>query len=278
MKELLEIGIQYTQMGFILTAVYAFVLVILSRIIIRTYKKIGKRMILTKGKSAETIVDFTQKIIKVVVYAILIYLILIQFKAFSSLGTILLGTSSVLGVALALASQESMSNIVGGFFLAFYQPFRVEDLISIPEKNITGHIKEIGLRHTILVTFNNTEIVIPNSIMNSSIIENKDSHYPYRNFLIFSISYDSNVDQAIEVILEEARNQDLIIKEEGVENQNIACVVFNLNDYSVDLRLAFDTNNASDGLLVCCNLRKSVKEKFDQKGIAIPFPTYSIVK
>ncbi len=275
MESILAFGIEYTEMGYLLTFVYALILFVTAKLLLRAFKRICERSVLKKGKSAETIYNFSLNIVKVLVYGFLIYLILIQFKAFSSLGTLLLGTSSVFGVALALASQESMSNIVGGFFLAFYQPFRVDDLICIVDKNINGRIKEIGLRHTVVVTFENSEIVIPNSIMNSSIIENKDSSYPFNNFLTLSISYESNIDDAMNIIKECAINHYLVLNDE--DKEYISCIVINLGDYGIDLRLSFHTKNASDGFIATCDLRKAIKEKFDESKIVIPYPTHVVL-
>lgn len=282
-KDLLGIGTEVTEFGYILTAVYALILWLCAKLVLRAYRKMTEAMIERKGKTAATTYSFLNNIVKVAVYALIVYLILIQFRAFKSLGNVVLGTSSVIGVAVALAAQESMSNIVGGFFLSLYQPFRVNDLISLPDKNISGRIKEIGMRHTVIVTFANTEVIVPNSIMNSTIIENKDIGHKYNNYLTFSISYSSNIDQAMEIIRNQALAHPLLLdirskqeKEKGVSAANV--VVIDLGAYSVDLRLSFYTKDAANGFSAVCDLRKSVKEAFDQEGIVIPFPTREIIQ
>ncbi len=282
MEEILSYGIKYTEMGFVLTFVYAFFLYVMARVTLRLINRFTNRIIEQKGKSAVTLVRFLQSLAKVAIYALFVYLVLVQFRVFSTLGNVLLGTSSVFGVAIALASQESMSNFVGGFFLSMYQPIRVNDYVTIQDKNIAGRVKEIGFRQTTIITINNTEITVPNSIMNSSVIENMDICGPYKNLLVFSIGYSCSMDDAIKIITENTIKHPLVIdtrtEDEKAQGHHVAPThVINLGNYSVDIRVSFFTKDFADGFSTSCDLRKSVKEEFDKLGIVIPFPTQTII-
>lgn len=283
LEQVLSFGKEVTELGFILTAVYACILFVLAKIALRIIHKMTKSYVARRGKSAETMMGFVYKIVKVFAYGIVIYLVLTQFKALRSLGNIALGASSVVGVAMALACQQSIANLVGGFFLSMYQPIRVNDLIFLTEHNITGRVKEIGTRHTVLVTFNNTEIIIPNSVMNTTIIENRDINKQYYNFLTFSISYDSDVDLAMKLVQELALNHPLLL---DVRNQtqkankepNAKVIVSELGSYSIQLRLGFNTSNINDGWTMSADLRKSVLSAFKANGIQIPYPITQIIQ
>lgn len=282
-QKIFEIGKTVTEMGLVLTLLYALLVIVAIRFTLRTYHRFAQKAIEINGKTAATTFSFFGSILKVAIYALGIYLILEQFTIFKSLGNLLLGASSVIGAAVALASQESIANLVGGIFLSLYQPCRVDDMISLPEKNITGRIKEISLRHTIILTSGNTEIIIPNSVMNSAIIENKDRSGKIMNFLIFSISYDSDLDLAMKIMAEKANEHpclfDVRTEEEVQQNKPLVkAVVYELNDYSVDLRLSFPTKDASDGFTMRCDLLKNIKEAFDQAGILIPYPISEIIQ
>lgn len=274
-QEILAFGNNITEMGLILTVLYAVALWMGVRFILRLYKKMVDRIIETKGRSEATTIIFLGNVLKAASYALAVYLVLVQFKALQSLGNLLLGASSILGVAVTLAGQESVSHLVGGLFLSVYQPFRVNDLIHLPEKGITGRIKEIGMRHTIIVTAANTEVIVPNSIMNSTIIENRDIGDFYNNTLIFSIGYQSDMDKAMAIINEQVKKHPLLLQE---KKDAVNTVVFDLGAYSVDLRVVFATKDATDGFKMSADLRKSVKEAFEQSKIEIPFPTTQILQ
>lgn len=281
--EIFEIGKTVTEMGFVLTLLYAFLIIIGIRFVLKTYQRFAQKAIEMNGKTAATTFSFFGSILKVAIYALGIYLILEQFTVFKSLGNLLLGASSVIGAAVALSSQESIANLVGGIFLSLYQPCRVDDMICLPEKNITGRIKEISMRHTVILTSSNTEIIVPNSVMNSAIIENKDRSGKIMNFLIFSISYESNINLAMKIMVDEASKHPFLLdtrSEEEIQLNKpvVKAVVYELNAYSVDLRLSFPTKDASDGFAMRCDLLKSIKEAFDKAKIQIPYPTTAVVK
>lgn len=273
-QEILAFGNNVTEMGLILTVLYAVVLWLGVRFILRLYKKMINRIIETKGRAEATTAIFLGNVLKAAIYAVAAYLVLVQFKALQSLGNLLLGASSILGVAVTLAGQESVSHLIGGLFLSIYQPFRVNDLIHLPEKGITGRIKEIGMRHTVIVTAANTEVIIPNSIMNSTIVENRDIGGYYNNTLIFSIGYQSDIDKAIAIINEETKKHPLLLAD---KKDSVNTIVFELGAYSVDLRVSFVTKDAGDGFKMSADLRKNVKQAFDRSGIEIPFPTTQIL-
>ncbi len=272
-EAMFNFGKEYTNDGILITVILGIIFFLITRFSIKFIQKMMNKHLKTKDKSTATTYNFIFKIFKVALYGFCLYAILIQFTALKSIGNILLGASSVAAMAFALAAQESMSNIVGGFFLAFFQPFKVGDLIKLTDRNIGGRVKDIGLRHTTITTIENSDIIIPNGIMNSCVIENRDTTVNYCNYLVFNISYDSDVDKAMAIIQKCA-----IQHKDCVDKKLCKVVVINLGDYSVDLRLAVNSVDAIVGFNLLCDLRKSVKKAFDENGIDIPFPVYTIMK
>lgn len=280
-EKFLSIGSEFTKSGLILTVVYALVMFVLAKLLIRSANKIMKKIALSHGADFMTSYNFINKVIRVLIYSFAIVLILNQFTAFDGVSTIFTAGASVIGVAAALASQESMSNFIGGMFLATMQPFKVGDFIVLTDKNITGTVMDIGLRHTTIKTFDNTEMIIPNSIMNTAIIENRSSASYYTVRLEFGISYDSDVKKAMEILKEHAENHPLMLdtrteqdKIEGASAVKVVCS--SLSDYSVDLRVSVNTKTAAEGAMLSSDLRLSVKEAFEKEGIVIPYPTMQI--
>lgn len=281
MENILDIGTGFTKSGLVLTVLFAIVIYFFAKALVKTVDRMLKKAVAKHGKDALTSYNFINKVVKVLIYGFAIVLILNQFTAFDGVSTLFTAGASVFGVAAALASQESMSNFIGGTFLALMQPFKVGDLIVLSDKNISGTVTDIGLRHTTIKTFDNTEMIIPNSIMNTAIIENKSSATHYTVRLIFGISYDSDVKLAMKIMKEHAENHPKMIdirteqdKAAGVPAVSVSCV--NLGDFSVDLRVNVHTKSAADGAALSSDLRMSVKEAFEKEGISIPFPTMQI--
>ena len=175
--------------GFITVIILIVVSYIICKIINKMVHKLIVKTIEKKGDKY-TGLYFVEKVIRVILLLIALVIIISEVKPLSTLSKTMLGASSIIAAIAGLAAQESLGNVVSGFFLALFQPFVVNDLITIKDKNITGTVVEIGLRHTVVKTYENTRIVIPNSIMNTAIIENKDNNADetYNNFLYLNIS------------------------------------------------------------------------------------------
>ena len=185
--------------------------------------------------------------------------------------------AGVLAAVIGFASQQALSNIVGGIFIVIFRPFRVGDIIKIGQIH-TGTVEDITLRHTIIRNFENKRIVIPNAIMNAEIIEN--AHLSDERVCIhleIGISYSSSIDLAMEIMRNEAEKHSLSIDprtptdiEESLPRTQVR--VISLNDSAVLLRAWVWANNPSEGFALRCDLLKNIKHQFDSQGIEIPFP------
>jgi len=86
--------------------------------------------------------------------------------------TSILAGSGILAVVVGLASQQALGNVVSGALLLLFRPFKVGDTIRYLAVDITGVVEEIGFRHTAIRTGENKLLLIPNSLMNSNVVEN----------------------------------------------------------------------------------------------------------
>lgn len=228
---------------------------------------------------SERNVSFYIKTINRVVYVIVIFIVFSNVIPLKSLGTTVLSASSILAVIIGIASQETLSNFVSGFILSIYQPFKINDVIILKEKDLTGTVIFIGFRHTIIRTIDNTNIIVPNNIMNTAIIENRKTDTPlYRNTLAFDISYDSDMDLAKEIIkkntlkhlsLVDARDE--IQKENNEEVVRVLCT--NLKEFSIELSAIFYTVDFGTGYGMKSDLRESILKEFRKNGIGVAHPT-----
>ena len=146
-----------------------------------------------------------------VLYAIGLFWIFQKIPYFKALGTAMFAGAGVLAAVIGFASQKAFSNIIGGLFILIFKPFRVGDIIEISNSR-KGTVEEITLRHTIIKDYQSQRIVIPNSqiseetIINSSITDDK-----IRKHIDIGISYESNIDQAMDIIRQEIKNHPLFL-------------------------------------------------------------------
>ena len=198
------------------------------------------------------------------------------------MATTALAGAGILAVAVGFASQHALSNVISGLFIIIFKPYRVADRIRLRD-TLAGTVEDITLRHTVIRDFQNQRIVIPNSIISDEVIINMDLE-DERNarWLIFDISYDSDIDKAREIIVDEILKHPLHIDhrtQEEIENgePEVKVVVVELGDFSVKLRTWVWTKNTDDSFTMHWELTESIKKRFDREGVEIPFPYRTIV-
>ena len=265
----LRAGIIETIINALLVLLSAFVISkILRKLILKHYKG-NPKMIL--------------KIKNFIVYAFAIYGILNQFTAFSEIMCIFLASTGVVTLAVSLAAQDAVGNFVNGLMIIFFKPFKIGDLIRIESENISGTVEDIALRHTVVKTFENTRVIIPNSTMNSTVLENISlTNEQKANFLELDISYESDVDRAMSIISEEAAKHPnfLDIRTPNEIENGVPAVVVRITgflDNSVHLRATLYSKNNSEGFAMLCDLRYTIKKRFDEENIEFPYPHRTII-
>lgn len=265
----------------ILIAVTTAIAVILS-LILRKILDVFIKKYATHLKTDPTNFYFIKNSVGFLIYSAAIIFIFYKIPYLKALGTALFAGAGIVAVIIGFASQKAFANIISGIFILIFKPFKISDIIQFKDGQM-GSVEEITLRHTIIKNFENRRIIIPNSVISEETIINSNIKEDSINrHIIFSISYDSNIDKAIEIIQDEAMNHPLMIdnrtKENIEKNDPIVVVrVVSLSDFSVDLKAYVWAKNNSDSFILNCDLLKSVKERFDREGIEIPFPYRTIV-
>lgn len=123
---------------------------------------------LTKDQTDNQLIIFFKDFFKVILVIIGI-LLLMKFSFNKGIGNLLTGLS-IVGAAIALATRESMENLIASFIIFFDKPFVVGDLVKV--NGFTGNIEKIGLRSTRIRTTEKTYISVPNKQMVDSIVDN----------------------------------------------------------------------------------------------------------
>jgi small-conductance mechanosensitive channel len=226
--------------------------------------------------------NFIHYAINLMISLAALILIFYTIPELRSLGITLFASAGFITAILLFASQQALSNIISGVFIIASKPFRVNDIIKVGQQGL-GKVEDITLRHTVIRDYENRRIIIPNSVINAEIIINSsitDEHIC--NFVDFGISYDSDMDKAMEIIVREAKSHPNFLdhrtdeeKDQGIPEVRMRVIGF--GESSVNLRAYVWTADHPTGFALKTDLYKSVKEVFDREGIEIPFPYRTLV-
>lgn len=228
----------------------------------------------------ETKVGFIRQIIVTVIYVIGVAAFLSLIPGMEKVSTSILASAGIMAMAVGLASQEALSNIVGGLFIVFSRPFKVGDFIQV-DNVIVGTVMEITLRHTVIRNAENRMILIPNNKINSSTIINSSyGDTATCSFIEVGVSYTTDLDKAISVMRDEIMRHPLLIDKRTDEEKNngtpqVVIRTISLGDSSITLRAWAWAATTGNAFVLKCDLLKSIKERFDIEKIEIPYPYYN---
>ena len=174
-------------------------------------------------------------------------------------------------LAIGFAMQDVIKNFVSGVFIFTDKPFRIGDWIEWD--SYSGVVEDISLRVTRVRTFDNELLTVPNSQLTDGVIKNPVAKDELRLKFLFGIGYDEDVDEATEIILEEAEAH-----EEILDSPEPSVRLTELGDSSVGLqsRIWIANPKRSDFVRIRAEYVQAVKERFDEVGIDIPYPNRTL--
>ena len=224
--------------------------------------------------------NYLQQILVIVIYVIGVSAIIGNIPGLEKIGSSILASAGILTAAVALASQEALSNFIGGVFIVVGKPFKLGDFIDV-DGVAAGTVIEITLRHTVIRNAENRMILIPNSKINSSTITNSTIGDPATcAFIEVGVSYNDDLDKAMEVLRDEVmKHPSLIDRRSEAEKEagepQVKVKVMALGDSSITLRAWAWAASSGDAATMRFDLYKNIKERYDKEGIEIPYPYYN---
>ena len=248
-----------------------------TKYLFRRSKKKKKLAILDQTTSS-----FIQRLLVYTLYIIGMAIFLSLIPGMEKVSSSILAGAGIMAMAVGFASQEALSNFVSGLFIVFGKPFRIGDSIMI-DSVVNGTVAEITLRHTIIKSLDNRMIIIPNSKINSSTIVNSTiGEQDTCSFIEVGVSYDTNLDKAIDVMRDEIMHHPLLIDRRTPEEKQgntpqVVIRVIALGDSAITLKAWAWAENAGNAFVLKCDLLKSIKERFDKENIEIPYPYNNII-
>lgn len=232
-------------------------------------------------KNDPTNYQFLRHAVVAMIYVVGLAIAVNSMPELKALSNSLLAGAGILTVAVGFASQHALSNIISGFFIVLFKPFRIGDRLRVQTYN--GVVEDITLRHTVIRDFENRRVLIPNAVISDEVIVNADfSEDKICKWIEIGISYDSDIDLAKSIMESEVLKHPLHIDPRTPEDiaagaPEVPVKVLSLGDSSVTLRAWAWAADTIDGFTMQCDLLESIKKRFDKEGVEIPFPHRTLV-
>lgn len=217
------------------------------------------RMIIKRGSAHQAMLFRRVAYVAVLVLFVVTALQQVGFKL-----TVLMGAAGILTVALGFASQTSVANVISGVFLILEKSFCVGDIIEV--KSVRGKVATIDLMSVKIITMDNRYVRVPNEMLIKSEIINYTRFPTRRAELSVGVAYKEDLQKVYDCLFD-------LVKENSYALQNPEPKIFFLGfgDSSIDLQLCVWTEKENFRALKN-SLQREIKERFDAKGIEIPFP------
>ena len=248
-------------LDFAIGVLLALVVFFVGAKLIKWIRNLVKKSLL-KANVDKGVTQFIDSLLKIALYALLLFSILQKFG---------LDTTSVAaalascGVAVGLALQGSLSNLAGGVLILVLKPFVVGDYIIEDNKGQEGTVKEIQLFYTKLLTADNRTVVIPNGTLANTSLTNVTAQDKRRLDLSVGISYDADLKKAKQVITEILEKDEDVLQGEGVY-----VFVDTLGDSAVQIGVR-GWVKTSAYWTAKWRILENIKLELDANGIEIPY-------
>jgi small conductance mechanosensitive channel len=179
------------------------------------------------------------------------------------LGPLLAGLG-IAGFIVGFALQDTLSNFASGIMILLYRPYDVGDLIDVA--GVFGTVNKMSLVSTSISTLDNQMIVVPNNKIWGDVIKNVTAQNRRRVDMVFGIAYNDDINKAEEILNDILKSHDKIL-----DHPEPMVRLHTLGESSVDF-VVRPWVNVDDYWDVYWDVTKTVKLRFDQEGISIPFP------
>lgn len=187
-----------------------------------------------------------------------------------NVGTLIAGLG-IGGLAFALAAQDTIKNIFGGFTIFTDRPFRIGDRIKVD--GFDGIVEDIGVRSTRLRTLEKRVVTIPNYKIVEASVENI-SNEPMRRVLIkLGLTYNTSpekMEEAISIL------KDMPKKVKDVDSKDIVAAFTDFTDYALIITFVYFIKKHGDVMETPSQVNSEILKSFNKAGLQFAFPTHTI--
>lgn len=242
---------------------FAFVVILLTYLLTLSWKKIMTAYVL---KDSGLSTGATESVITISVYVIWSIGILVSLSVFGLNTTSLAVVFGALSIGLGFGLQNIFNNFISGLILLFERPIQVGDVVEVG--GIWGEVQKINVRSTLVQTYTNSSLIIPNSEFISALVTNWSHKDPYiRRDLMVGVAYGSDTNLVKKLLLQAAGSVSEVYNYPHPPKVQF----INFGDSSLDFRLRFwsDIDKFIDAE---SNLRFEIDGLFKEHHVVIPFP------
>jgi len=248
----------------VLVAIISYV--VLDVVIIKFFKKvIGK----TQTNIDDSLVSLIHSVLRIL-WVVLALLYILDLWGVQ-IGPLLAGLG-IAGLAVALALQPVLSNIFSGVSIIMDKTVRVGDLVYL-DSNTKGKILKVGLRSTRIQTFDNELIIIPNSKLADSLIQNVALPEPKSRVVIpFGVAYGSSIEKVKTVVLKEIKSVKNIL----LNDPEPSVRFLEMADSSLNFKAYFYVDTYENRFAAIDEANTKIYNALNKAGISIPFPQMDV--
>ena len=195
---------------------------------------------------------------------------------FAGLSTIGVNTTALLaglgaaGVVLGLALQDSVASLFAGLAILRLRPYDIDDVVEVG--GVVGMVRGMNLWNTIIVTFDNRRLLVPNRNIWNRTIENRSAEPIRRAEAVARIGYDQDQERVIDMLMDVLESDDRVIDEPAP-----SVFVSQLADSWAEVTL-WPWVRTSDWWPMTVDLPRLVHKRLAEEGIEIPYPRMEILQ
>ncbi len=243
----------------------ALVVMVASVFVGRLLRKLATK-IMRRFSNNSAVIKLMSNIITVVVF-IAGFFIALGILHLDKTVTSLLAGAGVVGLAISLAFQEPILNVISGVMMSMREPFKIGDMVE--SNGFFGHITQITLRSTRIKKFSGEDVIIPNKMVLQNPIENYSLTNYRRVEIPCGVGYGDDLEKVEEVALKAVKDNLPYDKDRPVD-----LIYTEFGDSSINFILRFwlDMVEQKNFLEVKSKAIKLIKKTFDENDINIPFP------
>ncbi len=222
----------------------------------------------TQTQLDDELAPLVNRVLKVLVYLVGFIIVLDHFHQDISTLVVSLGVGSL---ALALAAQETLANMIAGFVLMIDRPFRVSDRIRLPDGTI-GVVRDVGIRSTKVIDDAQVMIITPNA----EIVKSQIKNFSYPNDIVrfevpFNVAYGTDLETMRRIVLERIGREADIVEPETSEVR-----ITEMGDSSLHAKLMCKIRNPNFIPRRTSDLMLIIYNTLNEHRIEIPFPQHVV--
>ena len=241
--------------------VFVLILSVFSTLAKMVKRVAGRALASSRLRASKLLQDQFVTLVGKAIFLIGILIALAQIGV--QIGPVLAGLG-IVGFIIGFALQETLSNFAAGVMILIYRPFDVGD--AIEAGGIGGNVKYMSLVSTTITNFDNQRVIVPNKKIWGDVIRNINAEKIRRIDMLFGIGYEDDIELADELLHQIVDDYELVLADPPTVIR-----LHNLGESSVDL-IVRPWVKTSDYWTAYWHITKTVKKRFDEMGISIPFP------